>query len=262
MKLFKGELTMARYNRNEVALIVGAGPGISASRARLFAAEGMKVAMAARNPSKPVLKTLGRELGVKCYQCDAADPEAVAGLFESVSRDLGAPRLVVHNIDGRTPEIFRKEITEAEPSLVLEVIRGAAFSAFLVGQQAAKSMLSQRLEDGEHRGTVIYSNASAALKGYPKSAAFAMACHGKAGLTESMARELMPKGIHVAHVPIDGAIGWLQEDGSRSHRRAGTMEQDNMLHPESIAETYLYIHRQHRSTWTNEVVLRPWLENW
>ena len=253
---------MAQNDENEVALIVGGGPGISASCARLFSAEGMKVAIAARNPDKPVLNTLVNELGVKCYQCDAVDPQAVAGLFSSVSKDLGAPKLVIHNIDGRTPDIFRKEITEADPALVLQTIQNSAFSAFLVGQQAAKSMLNQQLENDGHRGTVIYSNASAALKGYAKSAAFAISCHGKAGLTQSMARELMPKGIHVAHVPIDGAIGWLQEDGSRWHRLAGTIEQDNMLRPESIAETYLQIHRQHRSTWTNEVVLRPWVENW
>lgn len=253
---------MGQDNKDEVALIVGGGPGISASCARLFSAEGMKVAVAARNPDKPVLVTLADELNVSCYQCDAVDPDAVAGLFDTVAKDLGIPKLVIHNIDGRTPEIFRKEITEADPSLVLQTIQNSAFSAFLVGQQAAKAMLTVETKGDAHRGTVIYSNASAALKGYPKSAAFAISCHGKAGLTQSMARELMPKGIHVAHVPIDGAIGWVQEDGSRWHRLAGVTEQDNMLHPDAIAETYLQIHRQHRSTWTNEVVLRPWVENW
>lgn len=112
------------------------------------------------------------------------------------------------------------------------------------------------------RGSIIFTNASAAIKGYPRSGAFAAACHGKAGLAQSMARELMPEGIHVANVPIDAAIGVTQEDGSRKHWGAGTTENDNMADPDYIAEAYLQIHRQHRSTWTHEVVLRPWVENW
>ena len=100
------------------------------------------------------------------------------------------------------------------------------------------------------------------LKGFPRSAAFAAASHGKAGLAQSMARELMPQGIHVAHVPIDAAIGWEQPNGSRAHRLAGQTEDDNMAHPDRIAEVYLQLHRQHRSTWAFEVVLRPWKENW
>ena len=112
------------------------------------------------------------------------------------------------------------------------------------------------------KGTIIFTNASAALKGFPASGAFAMACHAKAGLAQSMARELMPQGIHVATVPIDAAIGWTQEDGTRAHRLAGTTEDDNMADPDRIAETYLQLHRQHRSTWAFEVVLRPWSERW
>ncbi len=247
---------------NEVALIVGGGPGISASCARLFASEGMRVAVAARTPDKPALAKLREEHGVRCYGCDARDPDDVAALFRSVISDLGSPRLVVHNIDGRVPDIFRKSITEAEPSLALDTLRNSAFSAFLVGQQAARAMLAQPLDASGSRGTIIYTNASAAFKGYAKSGAFAMASHGKAGLAESMARELMPEGIHVAHVPIDAAIGWTQEDGTRAHRVAGTTVEDNMADPDYIAEAYLQLHRQHRSTWAFEVVLRPWVENW
>merc|ERR1711948_157736 len=113
-----------------------------------------------------------------------------------------------------------------------------------------------------HKGTIIFTNASAAYKGYPLSGAFAMACHGKSGLAESMARELMPQGIHVVNVPIDGAIGWTREDGTRRHWAAGTAKDDNMLDPDHIAQTYLHLHRQHVSTWTCEVVLRPWKERW
>ena len=112
------------------------------------------------------------------------------------------------------------------------------------------------------KGTIIFTNASAAIKGFPLSGAFAMACHAKSGLAQSMARELMPQGIHIANVPIDAAVGWTQEDGTRAHRVAGTTVDDNMADPDRIAETYLQLHRQHRSTWAFEVVLRPWVEKW
>jgi len=162
----------------EVALIVGGGPGISASCARLFAQQGMSVAIAARNPGKPALTKLVEEHGVKVYECDAAEPDSVAALFATVSKDLGSPRLVVHNIDGRTQHIFRKDITEADPGLVLDTIKNSAYSAFLVGQQAAIAMLANNANDDDHRGTIIFTNASAALKGYAKSGAFAIASHG------------------------------------------------------------------------------------
>lgn len=246
----------------EVALIVGGGPGISASCARLFAQRGMAVAIAARNPDKAVLQALAQSHGVRRYACDAAESADVAALFAQVTRDLGAPRLVVHNIDGRVPGIFRKTLTEADPALALDTLRNAAFSAFLVGQQAARSMLTAPPDANGARGTMVFTNASAALKGFPASAAFAMACQAKTGLAQSMARELMPQGIHVVNVPIDAAVGWRQEDGSRAHRLAGTTTDDNMADPDRIAEMYLQLHRQHRSTWAFEVVLRPWNEKW
>ena len=247
---------------NEVALIVGGGPGISASCARRFSAAGMQVAVAARRPDKPVLVELEKENGVRRYSCDAANADSVARLFSSVADDLGDPTFVVHNIDGRVADIFRKDLTEADPELVLQTLQNSAFSAFLIGQQAAQRMLAGPMPESGHRGTILFTNASAAIKGFPKSGAFAMACHAKAGLAESMARELMPAGIHVAHVPIDAAIGFEQEDGTRAHRLAGTSQDDNMADPAAIAETYLQLHRQHRSTWAFEVVLRPWSERW
>ncbi len=246
----------------EVAVIVGGGPGVSASCARLFAASGMQVVIAARTPDKPALQQLKEEHGVACMACDASSPDDVARLFAEVGAEFGSPRLVVHNIDGRTQHIFRKAITEADPELVMDVLRNSAFSAFLCGQQAAQAMLNNEIDDQGKRGTIIFTNASAAFKGYPKSGAFAMASHGKAGLAESMARELMPQGVHVTHVPIDAAIGWTQEDGSRKHWAAGETVEDNMADPDRIADVYLQLHRQHRSTWTHEVILRPWVENW
>ena len=245
----------------DVALIVGGGPGISSSCARLFLANGMRVGMAARNPEKPALQNLKTQ-GVHLYACDASEPAAIEQLFQNVVRDLGAPTLVVHNIDGRVADIFRKGITDAEPSLAFATIRNSAFSAFLVGQQAARLMIENPPNANGARGTIVFTNASAALKGFPLSGAFAMACHAKAGLAQSMARELMPKGIHVANVPIDAAIGFTQPDGTRAHRRAGATVDDNMADPDHIAEVYLQLHRQHRSTWAFEVVLRPWVEKW
>src|SRR5579872_835170 len=246
----------------EVALIVGGGPGISSSCARLFSESGMRVAVAARDPDKPALQVLEKAHGAHRYACDASDPAAVEQLFRGVVRELGAPRLVVHNIDGRVAGIFRKGITEADPGMVLETLRNSAFSAFLVGQQAARLMRENPPGANGASGTIIFTNASAALKGFPTSGAFAMACQAKSGLAQSMARELMPQGIHVTNVPIDAAIGWTQEDGTRAHRRAGRTVEDNMADPDHIAETYLQLHRQHRSTWAFEVVLRPWVEKW
>lgn len=252
----------AAVSTPEVALIVGGGPGISASCARLFARSRMAVAIAARDPDKPVLQALVQSHGVRAYACDGADATSVAALFEQVTRDLGPPRLVVHNIDGRVPGIFRKTLTEADPAMALDTLRNAAFSAFLVAQQAARAMLANTPDAQGAKGTIVFTNASAALKGFPASAAFAMACQAKTGLAQSMARELMPQGIHVVNVPIDAAVGWRQDDGSRAHRLAGTATDDNMADPDRIAETYLQLHRQHRSTWAFEVVLRPWSERW
>jgi NAD(P)-dependent dehydrogenase (short-subunit alcohol dehydrogenase family) len=253
---------MTQPSVQDVALIVGGGPGISSSCGRLFATSGMRVAVAARNPDKPVLQALEKTHAVRRYACDASDRAAVERLFQTVVRELGAPRLVVHNIDGRVPGIFRRTITEADPRMALETLQNSAFSAFLVGQQAARVMRENQPSANGAKGTIIFTNASAALKGFPSSGAFAMACHAKSGLAQSMARELMPEGIHVANVPIDAAIGWTQEDGTRAHRRAGTTVDDNMADPDCIAETYLQLHRQHRSTWAFEVVLRPWVEKW
>ena len=249
-------------NEGEVALIVGGGPGVSSSCAKRFSEAGMRVAVAARNPEKNVLLALEKSHGIHRFSCDAADPESVASLFGAVEAQLGAPHLVVHNIDGRFAEIFRKDITNADPAHVAKVFQNSAFSAFLVGQQAARCMLERPLPEGGHRGTILYTNASAALKGFAKSAAFAMACQAKQGLAQSMARELGPQGIHVAQIPIDAAIGNAQEDGSRAHWFGGPTEDDNMADPAYIAEAYLQLHRQHRSTWAFEVALRPWKERW
>ena len=249
----------------ETALIVGGGPGISASCARMFAAQGLQVAIAARDTAKPALQALAKQHNVQLISCDASVPESVASLFSSVVESLGPPRLVVHNIDGRSPDVVRKPITDVDPAMVLATLHNATYSAFLVGQQAARLMLSAEMDPAphsHHRGTIIYTNASAALKGFPLSGAFAAASQGKAGLAQSMARELMPQGIHVAQVPIDAAIGVAQADGSRRHWAAGETVDDNMADPDRIAEVYWQLHQQHPSTWAFEMALRPWSERW
>src|SRR5258708_10588006 len=136
----------AQPSGQDVALIVGGGPGISSSCARLFAKNGMRVAIAARNPDKSGLQNLEKTHGVRRYACDASEPAAVELLFQNVVRDLGTPTLVVHNIDGRVAGIFRKGIAEADPTMALETLRNSAFSAFLVGQQAALLMRENKLD--------------------------------------------------------------------------------------------------------------------
>lgn len=210
----------ATAQSQEVALIVGGGPGISSSCARLFTRKGMKVAIAARTPDKAALKKLEAEIGIRSYRCDVSSEIEVQTLFQSVRRDLGEPNVVMFNVDGRwththvdmtamdtalmncsshdhrllvrSGDIFRKAITEAEPALVKQTLLNSAYGAFLVASEAARGMLSTRPDAG-HKGSILVTGASASFKGYPKSGAFAMASHGKSGLCQSMARELMPQ---------------------------------------------------------------------
>ena len=224
----------------EVAVIVGGGPGLSASLTRLFAKEGMMVAIAARNPGK--LSSLANETGARAYRCDAVVPEEVDQLFGAVAGDLGDPNLVVFNASQR----IRGPITELEPEGVKEAILVTCFGGFLVGQAAARRMLHAG------RGTILFTGASASVKGYANSATFAMGKFGLTGLTQSMARELQPQNIHVAQIVIDGGIASPKRDSARG--------EDTWLDPAHIAETYLHLHRQHRSSWASHIELRPWTE--
>ena len=210
------------------ALIVGAGPGLSASLARLFAREGFNVALAARNPDK----LQGPGLALKCDATDAAQVEAA---FDAVEKKWGVPDLVVYNASYRT----RGSIEQLQPKEVEKTLSVSAFGGFLVGQAAAKRMLARG------SGAIFFTGASASVKGYPESAPFAMGKFALRGLAQSMARELAPKGIHVAHFVIDGRIG---------------APQDSLLHPDEIAKSYLALYRQHRSAWSWELELRPWTE--
>lgn len=248
--------------KQEVALIVGAGPGVSASCARLFSKRGMRVVMAARNPEKKALQALAAQWDVQCLACDASNEEQVQALFAQVVADHGAPSLVIHNIDGRDRQGARSTITEADAARTFNVLQGSAMSAFHVAREAARHMLAGPEPEGGHRGSIVITNASAALKGFANSAAFAMACQAKAGLAQSLARELMPQGIHVIHVPLDGAVGLRDAEGRQAHWSGIAAENDNMLDPDQVAELYCQLHHQSRSTWAFEVVLRPWQERW
>ena len=214
---------------NESALIIGAGHGLSGSLGRLLEREGFDVALAARNPDK--LQTKGLAL-----RCDATDRAQVEAAFEAVERRWGVPDLVVYNASYRT----RGPFVELDPAEVEKTLSISAFAGFLVAQSAAKRMLPRGT------GAIFFTGASASVKGYANSAPFAMGKFALRGLAQSMARELSPKGLHIAHFVIDGGIG---KDGG-----------DAKLDPDEIAKTYLSVYRQQRSAWTWEVELRPWVE--
>ena len=224
------------------ALIVGAGTGLSASLARAFAVEGFRVGLAARDADK--LATLARETGAAVHPCDARDPAAVEALFARMEPFLGgAPDVVVYNASGR----LRGAIADLDPAAVADALAVTAFGGFLVAQAAARRMLPRR------HGAILLTGASASVKGFAGSTPFAMGKFALRGLSQSLARELQPNGIHVAHLVIDGAI-----------RNPGRTEPadapDSLLDPDAIAKTYLDLLRQDRSAWSSEVVLRPWVE--
>jgi NAD(P)-dependent dehydrogenase (short-subunit alcohol dehydrogenase family) len=229
--------------RPESALIVGAGSGLSASLARLFAAEGMSVALAARDPAK--LAELCTQSGATAYRCDATRQEEVAALFELLDREGSELEVVVFNAGARV----RGALETLEPDRVRDTLLGNAFAGFLVGQEAARRMLRRG------RGTILFTGASASVKGFAQSAPFAMGKFGLRGLAQSMARELAPRGIHVAHVVIDGGIATSY---ARSEQDRAS---DRFLDPDAIARSYLHLHRQPRSAWTWEIELRPWTES-
>jgi len=228
----------------ETAIIVGAGSGLSAALARLCHKEGMRVVLAARDPGK--LAALCSETNAKAYACDAGNPDDVAALFKSVIAEIGSPDLVVYNPSARA----RGPIAEIDPGDVMKAITISCYGGFLVGQQAARAMLKTG------KGTILFTGASASVKGFKLSAAFAMGKFGLRGLSQSMARELAPQNIHVAHFVIDGGIG------KPGDPRANERGPDGLLDPDAIAATYLQIHRQHRSAWTAEIELRPWVETY
>ncbi|MDH6149519.1 MULTISPECIES: SDR family NAD(P)-dependent oxidoreductase [Paraburkholderia] len=229
-------------NRTETAVIVGAGKGLSASLARLFAAEGMQVVLAARDTGK--LTNLVDETGALALSCDASRADEVAALFDQVERAFDVPDLVVYNASGR----YRAAVEAIEAERLEAALRVTAFGGFLVAQAAAVRMLARG------HGTILLTGATASVKGLAGSTPFAMGKFALRGMAQCMARELAPRNLHVAHFVIDGGIAssWAQSDDG------GT--DDKWLNPDAIAREYLHVHRQHRSAWTWEVELRPWVE--
>ncbi|MBV8962028.1 MAG: SDR family NAD(P)-dependent oxidoreductase [Hyphomicrobiales bacterium] len=218
------------------ALIIGVGDGLSASLARLLAREGYRLVLAARDTDK--LADLAQETKADARRCDASEPRDVAALFQAT----GPLEVMIYNPSYR----IRGPLIELDPVEVRRSLEITAFGAFLAGQQAARAMLPRG------KGTILFTGASAGVKGYPRSAPFAMGKFALRGLAQSMARELHPQGIHVGHVVIDGGI--------RSARRSDPEGRDATLDPDSIAQSYLYLIRQPRDSWTWEIEVRPWLE--
>jgi NAD(P)-dependent dehydrogenase (short-subunit alcohol dehydrogenase family) len=229
-------------DRYERALIVGAGEGLSAALARRLAGAGMKVGLAARSVQK--IDALAAETGAATQRCDATSRADVAALFAAMDGALGGPpEVVIYNASHRV----RGPFVGLDPAEVERTLAVCAFGGFLVAQEAARRML------GAGRGAILFTGASASVKGYAQSAPFAMGKFALRGLAQSLARELQPQGIHVGHVVIDGGI--------RSARRmepAGTP--DSLLDPAAIAQAYLDLLNQDRSAWTWEIELRPWVE--
>lgn len=223
------------------AFIVGAGSGLSASLARRLHQEGLQIALGARNPAK--LEALTAEIDALAVDIDAANPASVATAFERVESRLGAPDVVIYNASGR----LRGPLVDLDVEAVRDVLQVTAYGGFLVAQQAVRRMLPKSF------GAILLTGASASVKGYPRSAPFAMGKFALRGLAQSMARELAPSGIHVAHFVIDGGI--------RSAARLDPQgAPDSLVDPDAIARTYLHVLRQDRSAWTWEIELRPWVE--
>ena len=222
----------------KTALIVGAGQGLSASLARLLAHSGLSIALAARDPEK--LSGLCAETGASAFTCDAQDQAQVARLFEDMEKKIGPPDVVIYNASARA----RGPLTTLDPDEVRRTLLVSAFGAFLVAQRAVPAML------GKGFGAILLTGASASVKGYAESAPFAMGKFALRGLAQSLARELSPQGIHVAHFVIDGRIRRRGEDDTT----------DSTLDPDAIAQTYVNVLMQPRSAWTSEVEMRPWVE--
>lgn len=228
----------------ERALIVGAGPGISASFARKLAARGVRLALASRSTAK--LSDLAAETGAMTVACDASEAGSVNDAFTAVDRELGGVDLVLYNASMAS----RGPLLDQDPAQVEQALKISCFGGFLVAQAAVRRMAAQG------HGKLLFTGASASVKGYPRSAPFAMGKFGLRGLAQSVAREFGPQGIHVAHFVIDGGV----RSDTRPGRQDSAENPDALLDPDAIADTYIATMDQPRSAWSLEVELRPWVE--
>jgi NAD(P)-dependent dehydrogenase (short-subunit alcohol dehydrogenase family) len=239
-----------------VCLVVGVGFGLGSALARAFAAEGFTVCMTRRPRHLEELEALAAEIRDKggqahAFGVDARAEEEVAALFERIERDIGPLEVVVFNIGANV----RFGIRETTARVFTKVWEMACFAGFLAGREAAKVMLPRG------HGTILFTGATASVRGREGFAAFAAAKHGLRAVAQSMARELGPQGIHVAHVVIDGAVDGVFTRENRPDAEA-LLARDEILKPEDIAQSFVALHRQPRSAWTHELDLRPWKESW
>ena len=223
---------------NKSALIVGTGPGLSTSLARLCANKGMKVAMVSRDIEK--LKYLKKEINAETFKCDSSNFEEVSNLFKELDKSIGVPNLVIYNASSRPK---KASIIDLDPIETQKSINITCFGGFLISQEAAKRMIKRK------SGSIFFTGATAGVKGFANSSAFAMGKFGLRGLAQSLARELHPKGIHVAHFVIDGVIG---KENKKNYKK---------INPDEIAKIYLQFHEQNKTTWSWEVELRTSIEN-
>lgn len=227
---------------SNVILVVGAGPGLGASVGRRFAREGFKVALASRSREKIEAVAAGVP-GAKAYAVDTTDEAAVQGLFRDVAADLGEPNVVVFNASGRV----RKSVLDIEADEFVAAWTVSCHGGFLVGREAARVMVPKGA------GTILFTGATASVKSYANSAGFAVGKFGLRALAFSMAREFGRQGVHVGHVVVDGGI-------RAEHRPEDPAVPDKWLDPDAIADSYWHLHAQHRSSWTVEIDVRPWVE--
>jgi NAD(P)-dependent dehydrogenase (short-subunit alcohol dehydrogenase family) len=237
-----------------VALVIGAGDATGGAVARRFAREGFTACVTRRNGDKlaPLVERIEREGGTaRAFGSDARKEEETVALIASIERDIGPIEVAVFNVGGNV----RLPIREMTARVYYKAWEMGCFAGFLMGREVAKVMVPRG------HGTILFTGATASLRGGAGFAAFAGAKHGLRALAQSMARELGPQGIHVAHAIIDGAID-TEFIRRNFPERAGLKERDGILEPEAIAEAYWQLHRQPRSAWTHELDLRPWIERW
>ncbi|CAJ0810182.1 MULTISPECIES: SDR family oxidoreductase [Ralstonia] len=241
-------------SNKQAALVIGAGDATGGAIAKRFAREGLVACVTRRSADKlqPLVEAIRAEGGQALgFASDARKEEDVIKLVDDIERDVGPIEVMVFNIGANVPS----SILEETARKYFKIWEMACFSGFLAGREVAKRMVTRG------RGTILFTGATAGMRGSANFAAFAGAKHALRALAQSMARELGPKGIHVAHVVVDGAIDteFIRENFPE---RYALKSQDGILNPEHIAENYWYLHTQPRDAWTHELDLRPWIERW
>ena len=241
--------------KNKVALVIGAGDNLGSAIAKCFASEGYTIVAARRNGDK--LNALKDYIEGKGgifygYSLDARKENDVISFIKEIEKNIGSIEVAIYNVGGN----IKFGITETSSQKYYKTWEMAAFGAFLIGKEVAKYMITRKV------GTIIFTGATASMRGGDGFSAFSGAKHAKRALAQSMSRELGPKGIHVAHVVIDGAIDtpWIKELFNDFYNEKKGL--DGLMNPNDIAQNYLWLHKQPRNAWTHEIDLRPWIERW